>query len=74
MLAVEGLRSMPTRPRYLSIESDKTSLDAVQREFELLESLGYSAFKIVPQHDVPLQAPPRPSREGEPSDLALVEG
>lgn len=51
-------------PTYLSIESEKLSWAGLVEEFDLLESKGYHAFKVVPQHKVPHQRPPEPAREG----------
>lgn len=49
MLCIEGLRGTDCRPRFLSIESNKTSWRDLKREFDVLESLGYDRFKIVNQ-------------------------
>ena len=63
-LCLEALLNFEDRPRYVSLESDKVSLRALEHEFDLLEQLGYSRFKIVAQHKVPRQRPPRPPAEG----------
>jgi FkbM family methyltransferase len=74
LLCVEALRSAPTRPCYLSIESNKLSLDSVRHELDLLTELGYGGFKIVAQHRVADQHPPLPSREGRSVDYVFNEG
>lgn len=47
MVALKGLFVAP--PRYVSIESNKTSFAELRREFATLESLGYTGFKIIDQ-------------------------
>lgn len=49
MLCVEGLGEAKGRPAYVSIESDKTDWQGLVREFDVLESLGYTQFKAVNQ-------------------------
>lgn len=74
LLCLEGLRAMPTRPRYLSIESNKLSLENVRQEIDLMAELGYRDFKVVAQHRVTDQHPPVPCREGQPVDHVFSEG
>ena len=64
MLCVDALRAAPSRPKFLSIEAHRFSLDAVKAEFDLMTALGYRGFKVVPQHRVHQQVAPNPSREG----------
>lgn len=64
-LCIEALLDFKDRPQYISVESDKISFRALEREFDLLEQLGYSRFKVVPQHKVPHQRPPQPPLEGK---------
>lgn len=64
LVALAGLGTVEDRPKYVSIESEKVSFRALRKEFELLTSLGYDAFKIVPQHRVSAQRLPDPPREG----------
>lgn len=61
---LEALLVFDDRPQYVSLESDKVSFTSLQREFDLLEQLGYRRFKVVPQHKVPEQRAPRPPLEG----------
>jgi FkbM family methyltransferase len=63
LLCVEALRAGDV-PKYVSLESDKTSWRRIRLELELLARLGYDRFKVVGQHRVPEQVPPRPAREG----------
>lgn len=48
-VCLEALRDLPSRPRFVSIESSKTSLDDIRAEFALLESLGYNRFVVSQQ-------------------------
>lgn len=64
LLCLEALAESPARPRYVSVESDKTSWRGLRHEFDLLGRLGYRRFKVVPQHRVHRQEPPTPAREG----------
>jgi FkbM family methyltransferase len=74
VLCVEALRHVRDRPKYLSIESSKTALADVDAELGLMSELGYCDFKVVPQHAVSRQAPPKPSREGRYAEWRFVHG
>jgi hypothetical protein len=63
-LCLHGLLEQADRPRYVSIESNKTSWSALQRDFDLLSRLGYRRFKVVEQRRVHRQVCPSPAREG----------
>jgi FkbM family methyltransferase len=64
MLCLKALRSCTSRPKYLSVESNKTSWEGLRREFEVLRELGYSRFKVVQQETVDSQVCPFPAKEG----------
>ncbi len=49
----DALKAARTLPPYLSIESDKTSLDGVAEEIDLLHGLGYRRFMAVQQERIP---------------------
>lgn len=49
MLCIKALHGLPCRPKYISIESTKTSWLDLLEEFNTLEKLGYSKFKVVNQ-------------------------
>jgi FkbM family methyltransferase len=53
-------------PRFLSIESDKTSLKAVEEELDRLEALGYTRFCAVQQQGMERRDITTRTREGEP--------
>jgi FkbM family methyltransferase len=74
VLCLEALRDSPVKPKYLSIESNKISLSGLRDEFRILRELGYERFKVVPQHLVPRQRPPSPSREGRYVDHSFCIG
>jgi FkbM family methyltransferase len=74
LLCLEALRAFAQRPKYLSIEASKTDLDEVRAELDLMRALGYRDFKVVPQHAVANQVPPKPSREGAYIDWHFPEG
>lgn len=63
-IALAGLRDSATRPRFVSIESEKVDFEALLAEFSLLRALGYDRFKVVPQHRVTRQKLPDLPREG----------
>ena len=68
ILCLEALKSFDSKPKYLSIESSKTSWRGLRNEFALLSTLGYSRFKVIPQHDTTSQVCPFPAREGRYTD------
>jgi len=63
LLCLEALKK-PRVPKYVSIESDMVSWQSLEHEFDVLKGLGYRRFKVVPQHQIHRQRPPRPQREG----------
>jgi len=74
LVALRSLAAAPARPKYVSIESEKTSFAALEAEFAALRELGYDRFKIVAQHDVPRQLPPSPPLEGSYCDHVFERG
>ena len=74
VLCLDGLRAFADRPKYLSIEASKIDLGDVRGEFDLMRELGYRDFKVVPQHVVAKQVPPKPSREGQYVAWRFPEG
>jgi FkbM family methyltransferase len=73
-LCLEGLLASPDRPKYVSLESSKTSFEDLVNEFCLLQKLGYRKYKIVAQHRIEEQRPPNPAREGRFIDHVFEEG
>jgi len=74
ILCLQALKHFESRPKYVSIESSKTSWKDLRNEFALLKVLGYSRFKVVPQHAIVLQDCPCPAREGRYVDHHFEEG
>jgi hypothetical protein len=74
MVAVNGLAVAPIRPKFVSVESNKTSFLELRREFADLQALGYDRFKVVPQLTVTRQRLPRPPREGAPTEHRFPYG
>jgi FkbM family methyltransferase len=52
-VVLDALRAFDERPAYLSIESNKVSLNEVQKELNVLSALGYEKFTAVQQADIP---------------------
>ena len=64
LLCIRALQGFHQRPKYISIESNKTSWRGLVHEFELLKLLGYSKFKVIDQSQVAAQRCPSPAMEG----------
>jgi FkbM family methyltransferase len=74
-VCVNALREFEHRPTYISIESDKTSIENIRREIELFQELGYTSFQAVEQSAIPTcQHPPNPPKEGHYVDHCFAEG
>lgn len=71
---LEALARFEQRPDFLSLESDKLSLERVEREIRTLESLGYHTFAAVQQGVVQHQAVPDPSLEGRSVQHRFTRG
>ena len=52
------------KPPYVSMESEKVDVRALEHEFDLLRELGYDRFKAVQQARPRTRIPPDPPREG----------
>jgi FkbM family methyltransferase len=66
-VCIQALRGFEERPSYISLESDKTSLENVEQEIDLFQELGYDSFQAVEQSQIQqVQSPPDPPREGKP--------
>jgi len=49
MMCVNALKTMECRPKYISLESSRRSWSDLMDEFDALEALGYTRFKVVRQ-------------------------
>lgn len=74
LLCVEALASFQQKPDYLSIESEKVSFEALIKELDLLESLGYNGFQAVEQNEVSKQRESNPAQEGRYTGHVFPEG
>jgi len=72
MLSLKTLGNFDLKPDYVSIESSKTSLDEIDTELDVLESLGYNAFKAVQQGTIPGSMAPQPALEGRDISYRLA--
>lgn len=63
-LCLEGMLNSTERPKYVSVESSATSMKETFAQLRLLKQLGYTKFKIIPQHTIESQECPEPAREG----------
>ncbi|MBV8529249.1 MAG: FkbM family methyltransferase, partial [Candidatus Dormibacteraeota bacterium] len=63
-LCVEGLASCAARPKFVSLETSKTSFGEVFDVLSQLSALGYRRFKVVPQQWMRFWRCPNPAREG----------
>jgi FkbM family methyltransferase len=73
-ICLESLRHFRHRPRYVSIESEKTDWQALEAEFDLLERLGYGRFAICQQADIHHQALITQTRTGDSLRYQFEEG
>lgn len=65
LLCVEALASFSVRPRFVSLETSKTSFDELVHELSVLWDLGYRRYKVVSQQWMKLWRCPSPAREGK---------
>jgi FkbM family methyltransferase len=49
MLCIDALKTSSCRPKFISLESTKTSWSDLLKEFDTFEALGYTKFKVVRQ-------------------------
>ena len=74
ILCLRGLLNASDRPKYISIESSATSIKETFSQLRLLEKLGYTKYKTVPQHNIEKQKCPSPAREGIFVDYQIKPG
>jgi FkbM family methyltransferase len=73
-LCLEGLLESHERPKFISIESCKTSFDDLLNEFCLFQKLGFRNYKIIAQHKIAKQRLPYPPQEGKFVDHSFEYG
>jgi FkbM family methyltransferase len=64
VVALNSLRSLEEKPKFVSIESEKVSWEKLLKEFDIFLSCGYKKFKVVNQAFINYQQCPNPAREG----------
>jgi FkbM family methyltransferase len=74
LLCIEALLHCKEKPDYISIESEKVDFKALEKEFDLLEQLGYTDFKAVNQASVPAQREPENSTVGKFANYTFPAG
>jgi len=74
ILCLRGLLNLTDRPKYISVEASATSIKDTFTQLKLLKQLGYTKFKIVPQHNIENQKCPNPAREGFFIDYQIEPG
>ena len=58
------LKQISSRPKWISLESEKVSFELLRTEFDLLEALGYHKFLIQQQGDIYKRIVPCDTKEG----------
>jgi FkbM family methyltransferase len=73
-ICLESLRQFRNRPRYMSIESEKADWQALEAEFDVLESLGYRRFAVCQQSGMSKRELDTRTRSGERFHHRFEEG
>lgn len=73
-LCISGLQEVDEKPKFVSIESSATTEGDTFYQLSLLNDLGYTKFKIIPQHSIVNQVCPSPAREGGYIDHSFPGG
>lgn len=73
-ICLRELTKQSTRPRFVSIESDKSSLDMIDEEFDLLEAMGYNRFALVQQATIGYRSYRFTDLEGNPFSFNFAPG
>lgn len=74
LVCLTALLPFKNKPPYISIESEKVDFEKLNKEFELLEALGYDKFKIVNQAEITGFKEPPASSEGKTLNYTFREG
>lgn len=72
--ALASLEGLSELPKFVSIESDKTSWKKLIEEFETFEQLGYRKYRIMDQSLVSIQRCPTIPKEGKFVDWQFKNG
>lgn len=74
LIALKSLFKCKSRPKYISIESEKVDFKNLIEEFDVFERLGYDSFTLVQQSDVTKQRVPANSTEGKVIGFSFKAG
>ena len=74
LVALKTLLNFETRPKYISIESEKVEFSKLVEEFDVFEALGYNEFSLVEQSGLHKLKVPIGSTEGELIDYSFDKG
>lgn len=74
LVALKTLLNFETRPKYISIESEKVEFSKLVEEFDVFEALGYNEFSLVQQSGLHKLKVPIGSTEGELIDYSFERG
>lgn len=72
VLCLESLLAESDRPDFVSFESDRKTISALNSGLSLLMRLGYRRFQLVDQKAVQKQEQPFPAREGRYADCGIA--
>lgn len=64
-VCLKSLLKFTKRPDFISIESDKSSFEKLNEEFDLFKQLGYNDFQIINQAKISSQKEPNNTKEGK---------
>jgi FkbM family methyltransferase len=65
MVCLEALKELDIKPAYISIESDKVSIENIKKELDIFDELGYNAFQIVNQGNITKRKEKKSGGEGK---------
>lgn len=74
LVVLTALAKSSSKPKYLSIESEKKCFEKLIQEFDILDDLGYDSFQAVQQQTVRFQRIPKKSLEGQVCDHRFPHG
>lgn len=74
VVCLEALQDFEEKPAYVSMEAEKGNFQKLQKEFELLEKLGYATFQIINQANISSLQEPKDSKEGRFLDYEFEMG
>ena len=73
-LCLFALKDVDPRPDFISLESEKTSMEGLLEEIQILDSLGYQRFQAVQQFGMSWQKEQKDAREGCYTGHSFSEG